>query len=215
MADTRTWQEGIIPLWPTLFVQRRLDDARAHNDALFALVRTMESGRQDLTTDYRSENLFESEDAHVRWLKGEVDASVIGYLKAIGIDYPINWTVQGWANINRFTDYHDAHNHPFSYLSGTYWVRMPRGEEKLPGRSDRRASCISFYDPRGPAVNMTAIQGDPYVDPEYTIRPEPGMLMLWPAFVSHFVHPNLSKDVRVSISFNIVLKWQDHYMPKQ
>ena len=62
---------------------------------------------------------------------------------------------------------------------------------------------------------MTAIQGDPYVDPEYTIRPEPGMLMLWPSFISHFVHPNLSKDVRVSISFNIVLKWQDQYMPKQ
>ena len=45
--------------------------------------------------------------------------------------------------------------------------------------------------------------------------PEPGLLMMWPAFLSHFIHPNLSKDTRVSVSFNIVLKWQDHYVPTQ
>jgi hypothetical protein len=29
------------------------------------------------------------------------------------------------------------------------------------------------------------------------------------------VHPNLSKDQRISVSFNIVLKWSDHYLPEQ
>ena len=36
-----------------------------------------------------------------------------------------------------------------------------------------------------------------------------------PAFVKHFVHPNLSKQTRISISFNIVLKWSDDYLPDQ
>jgi len=62
---------------------------------------------------------------------------------------------------------------------------------------------------------MNAIRNDPYVDPEYTVRPEPGMLLMWPAFINHFVHPNLSKTMRVSISFNIMLKWSDHYLPEQ
>ncbi len=62
---------------------------------------------------------------------------------------------------------------------------------------------------------MTAIKGDPYVNPEHTVKPEPGMLLMWPAFINHFVHPNLSRQTRVSISFNIMLKWSDDYLPKQ
>jgi hypothetical protein len=31
----------------------------------------------------------------------------------------------------------------------------------------------------------------------------------------HFVHPNLSDDIRISISFNIILKWSDDYLPQQ
>ena len=108
----------------------------------------------------------------------------------------------------------DPHNHPWSYLSGTYYVKMPTTRETLQSRGDVRPGCITFYDPRQ-GVNMTAIKNDPYVDPEHTVLPEPGLLLLWPAFVNHFVHPNLSKETRISISFNIVLKWSDDYLPDQ
>ena len=62
---------------------------------------------------------------------------------------------------------------------------------------------------------MQSISGDPYIDPEHSVMPEPGLLMLWPAGLMHFVHPNLSNETRVSISFNIILKWEDHYLPIQ
>ena len=62
---------------------------------------------------------------------------------------------------------------------------------------------------------MQSIRNGPYEDPELTILPEPGLLMLWPAFLNRFVHPNLSEETRVSISFNIILKWADHYIPSQ
>ena len=110
-------------------------------------------------------------------------------------------------------DYHDLHNHPHSYLSGTYYVKIPRLAE-AGRRKDLRPNRITFYDPR-PGINMGSIRNDPYVDPEFTILPVPGQLMLWPAFLNHFVHPNLSKETRVSISFNIILKWADHYLPSQ
>jgi len=29
------------------------------------------------------------------------------------------------------------------------------------------------------------------------------------------VHPNLSDETRISLSFNIVLKWSDAYLPQQ
>jgi len=42
-----------------------------------------------------------------------------------------------------------------------------------------------------------------------------GEILLWPAFLHHFVHPNLSHDERVSISFNVVLRSSSNLLPDQ
>lgn len=201
-------------LWPTKFVRLQLDDIEAPNRSLIDLVRGLERQHRDLTTDYRTPDLFNRDDPGVNWLRDQVNQTVIDYLAHLGMDYPIDWTIQGWPNINRLGDYHDAHNHPRAYLSGTYYAQVPEDREPLRTRNDLRPGRITFYDPR-PGVNMTAIKGDPYVDPEFTVAPEPGLLLMWPAFINHFVHPNLSKQARISISFNIVLKWSDDYLPDQ
>ena len=125
----------------------------------------------------------------------------------------MDWQIHGWANVNRVGDYHDLHNHPHCYPCGTYFGKIPKDAE-AGGRQDLRPNRITFYDPRA-GINMGSIRNDPYIEPEFTILPEPGLLMLWPAFLNHFVHPNLSKETRVSISFNIILKWADHYLPSQ
>ena len=62
---------------------------------------------------------------------------------------------------------------------------------------------------------MTAIKNDPQVEPEFTIAPKPGMILLWPSFVMHFVHPNLSEEPRISISFNLMVKNPTDYLPRQ
>ena len=211
---TRDWEEGFVNLWPTIFVQRTLPGHEGPNREMLELIGEMERAHRNLTTDYRQPDLFNVDHPGVNWLRTHINETVVGYLRHLGMSYSINWSIQGWPNVNRFGDYHDAHNHPRAYLSGTYYVKMPTATEKLRTRNDVRPGCITFYDPR-PGVNMNAIKGDPYVDPEYTVRPEPGMLMMWPAFINHFVHPNLSKQTRVSVSFNIVLKWSDDYLPDQ
>ena len=126
----------------------------------------------------------------------------------------MNWQIHAWANINRAGDYHDPHNHPHAYLSGTYYLKMPGEGAKKRQRSDVRPNAITFYDPRT-GFNMSSIRNDPYVDPELTVMPKPGLLMMWPAALMHFVHPNLSDETRISLSFNIVLKWSDEYLPTQ
>ncbi len=214
MASEREWHEGFVDLWPTVILQRKLGDADGPNRDLLRLINALDREHRDLTTDYLAPDLFNKDDPAVNWLRAQVNQTVIGYLRQIGIDYDVNWTVQGWPNINRLGDDHDAHNQPRAYLSGTYYVKIPKSREKLKNRNDLRPGCITLYDPR-PGVNMNAIKGDPYVDPEYTVLPEPGMLLMWPSFINHFVHPNLSKETRVSVSFNIVLKWADHYLPDQ
>jgi len=208
------FREGFVPLWPTVVIQRRPTGHGENNADLIALVREMERGNRDLTTDYRDSDFFAMDRPPIRWLKNRIDETIIEYFKWLGLAYPINWLIQGWPNINRFGDYHDYHNHPRAYLSGTYYVKMPKTWEKLESRSDLRPGAITFYDPRYGA-NMNAIKGDPYIEPEYTLLPEPGTLLMWPGFVNHFVHPNLSKELRITISFNVMLKWADHYLPDQ
>ncbi len=206
--------EGFTSLWPTLFLKRRLPGHEAVNQALLKAIEDLEAQNKGLTTDYRDINFLGLDHPAAEWLRDCANKTAIDYLKRIGMTYPINWTLQGWANVNRFGDYHDPHNHPHAYLSGTYYVRVPKDHEALETRGDVRPGHISFYDPRG-TVNMTAIRGDPQIEAEYTVRPEAGEILLWPAFLYHFVHPNLSREPRVSVSFNVVLKWSDDYLPRQ
>ncbi len=206
--------DGFVNLWPTILLKRVLPDADSANAELERLIEDLDERHRNLTTDYRSDNLFTMENAAAAWLRECVNITVADYFRHLGMNYDIRWSLQAWANVNRFGDYHDYHNHPHAYLSGTYYVRVPEDREKLETRSDLRPGRITLYDPRA-CANMTAIKGDPYVEPEYTIAPQPGLILLWPAFLNHFVHPNLSKQPRLSVSFNVMLKWSDDYLPAQ
>jgi uncharacterized protein (TIGR02466 family) len=204
----------LLDLWPTKLLKKRVDGFEEPNRELLKLARDWDKANRNLTTDYRDNNPFEIDSPPTNWLRSEVNLAVIDYLKAIGIAFPVDWQIHGWVNINRTGDYHDPHNHPHCYLSGTYYVKMPPSVPAKRQRSDVRPNRITFYDPRT-TFNMLSIRDDPYVEPEHTVLPEPGLLMLWPAGLMHFVHPNLSDETRVSISFNIILKWADHYLPSQ
>lgn len=214
MKHVQETGDGFVTLWPTILLKRMLPDPQAANEELERLIESLNGRHQDLTTDYRSDNLFTMDTPATTWLRECVNITIGDYFRHLGMDYDIRWSLQAWANVNRFGDYHDYHNHPHAYLSGTYYVRVPGEREELETRNDVRPGRLTLYDPRA-CANMTAIKDDPYVDPEYTIEPKPGMILLWPAFVNHFVHPNLSKQARLSISFNVMLNWSDDYLPTQ
>ena len=203
-----------LDLFPTKMVRAELDDFEAPTQDMIKLIREMEKANKGLTTDYRENNPLEYDRKGPNWLRAQINQTVIVYLQSIGIDYSVNWQIHAWANINRAGDYHDPHNHPHAYLSGTYYLKMPGEGAKKRQRSDVRPNAITFYDPRT-GFNMSSIRNDPYVDPELTVMPKPGLLMMWPAALMHFVHPNLSDETRISLSFNIVLKWSDEYLPTQ
>jgi uncharacterized protein (TIGR02466 family) len=199
-------------LWPTHLMRVALPGADQANPILAQLIETMDAERAQMTTDYLSGDLFAHPHPALGWLKSCIDRAVVDYAKGTGVYYPIEFSVQAWPNVNRFGDYHDLHNHPHSWLSGTYYVRVPQREDAPPGRSDRTPNAISFFDPR-PQANMLAIRGDPQVDPEHRILPRAGEMLVWPAFLHHMVHVNLSHQARISVSFNVVLRWRDDYLP--
>lgn len=207
-APTPTFQN----LWPTQLMEIALPGADQANPLLAQFLQELDQNAEQMTTDYLSNNLFDQGHPALMWLHQSCQRAVVDYASHLGIDYSIDFLIQGWANINRLGDYHNLHNHPHSWLSGTYYVSVPEHDSLPPGRDDRTPNCISFYDPR-PQANMNAIRGDGQVDPEHRVRPEPGMLLLWPAFLHHLVHPNLSHEPRISVSFNVVLRWKEDYLP--
>jgi len=203
-----------LELWPTLLMRDRLPGCEDANRALESEILRIDSEHSDLTTDYLSGNLLIQEHPAISWLRECINQATIVYIRRLGIDYQLDWQLQGWANVNRFGDYHNLHNHPHAWLSGTYYVAVPDSSEPLAGRQDRNPGAISFYDPRAQA-NMGAIRGDGQVEAEHRILPEAGCLLVWPAFLHHMVHPNLSREARISVSFNVVLRWSEKYLPKQ
>ncbi len=199
-------------LWPTLFMRHRLPGAERANPLLAELILGLDAERSDMTADYLSGNFLAHRHPAVDWLKKCFDRAVVDYATEQGIDYEMDWHTQCWPNVNRFGDYHNLHNHPHSWLSGTYYVQVPPQDRPEGARSDLDPNAISFYDPR-PQANMLAVKGDGQVDPEHRILPAAGEVFLWPAFLHHLVHPNLSREPRISISFNVVLRWKDAYLP--
>lgn len=206
--------DGLIKLWPTSLMKRQLPGSAEPNQLLRGFIEKLDSEADNLTTRYRESDFLQTGHPAATWLLKCINKTVVDYFHAHNQRYQCEWQVQSWPNINRFGDYHDLHNHPHSYLSGTYYVSVPVEYESLPGRDDRRPGAISFYDPR-PQANMNAVRADPQIEAEYTVQPVDGMLLLWPSFLHHFVHPNLSREPRISISFNIVLNRTESLLPEQ
>tara|TARA_B100000700_G_C14926555_1_gene799736 strand:+ start:119 stop:706 length:588 start_codon:yes stop_codon:yes gene_type:complete len=106
----------------------------------------------------------------------------------------------GWANVNRHKDYNTSHQHPLSYWSGVYYVKVPANSGDL-----------YFMDPK---TYRTMIVEYPFVknfnNPSQTnhiaLKPEEGGFVLFPSYMEHLVRPNLSNEPRISIAINFGLK---------
>jgi uncharacterized protein (TIGR02466 family) len=140
-------------------------------------------------------------------------ATIIGMAKEIATQLTANrdgtpvhpaWTVQAWANVNGPGDGNICHYHPGSFWSGTYYV-ADGGCATDPSLGGE----FEMLDPRGPGPGMYAPalkfagEDGTSVGSAETIRPRPGLLMLFPSWLYHQVRPNRGTGLRISIAFNL------------
>lgn len=209
------WQANTYSLWPTVLIRRTFSDCEEPNRALIALVENVDRENDQLTASHwQNAELLNVDDDGIRWLRKGIDETIRAYLDEVGMNYGIGWKTNAWANINRLGDYHAPHNHAWSYLSGTYYVKVPESPEGAAPGGPASSAGISFYDPRA-AVNMLARDGEALSRREFAVRPSAGTMLLWHSSIYHSVHANLSEDTRISISFNIALAWSDHYLGEE
>lgn len=102
-----------------------------------------------------------------------------------------------WAIINKEGAWNQKHQHGNSDLSAAYYVSA----------SDNCGDIV-FYDPRPARVYKHPIAKSPnnLNATVNSIKPKPGLLVLFPSYLEHSVNPNLSNEERVVISFNLSLE---------
>ena len=105
--------------------------------------------------------------------------------------------LEGWLNVSPTNAMNAPHDHPGAFWSGTYYVAMPQPADA----PDQLSGAIEFLDPRG-SLGQAAHIPCALTLSRIWLRPAAGTLLLWPAHLRHWVHPNTAAEERVSVSFN-------------
>ena len=192
----------VTPTFPTFIGRVRLPDAEAMNEGLHALILAEEAeyptlGRSNIGGWHSRPDFFHRSDSNVSaliswttWALRRMISATTGRNVFTG-----TLSISAWATVCRAGTYHAPHSHSDSAWSGVYYVDS--GSEN-PGRP--LSGVLEFLDPRAGAEAVSA-PGDPYGEP-FRVRPQAGLLVLFPSWLYHWVHPYAGERPRIAISFN-------------
>lgn len=181
----------LTSLWFNTLLEQPLPGHEPHTSRLAQLVEQGHAG-----------SLFESGDPAVEWLKANIVHATRALLSEAGFKRAPEVLMRASVQVQQLGAFEPLRNQPGSYFTGMYVLRAPSGPPALGQREDARPGCISFYDPRV-GMNMNAIRKDPYVLYHHTVKFEPGLLLMWPAYVPYFVHPHLARESAVRVCLDV------------
>jgi len=115
---------------------------------------------------------------------------------ARGAKLSVRFRLEAWANVLRRGGYHNVHDHPNAVWSGVYYVRGPAADPARP-----LSGLIEFLDPRQGA-DANSLPGSLFRE-RLRYRTVPGLMLVFPGWLRHMVHPVSGEGERISISFNV------------
>jgi uncharacterized protein (TIGR02466 family) len=104
--------------------------------------------------------------------------------------------VEGWVNVNGPGAFNAPHDHPGWTWSGSYYVATPEGA------GEGRGGMIEFLDARSNVAVLGLPGGTGFVA-RHLHRPQAGEMLIFPAWLRHWVYPNEAAAERVSVAFNL------------
>ena len=110
---------------------------------------------------------------------------------------PSAWKLHGWAVVLRSGGHQTPHFHPEAVVSGVYYVRVP---DIVRAGTAGEAGFIKFGHPGASGYGANA--GDDRLTA--AVRPEEGMIVLFPSYFWHFTVPFESQEDRISIAFDVL-----------
>jgi tetratricopeptide (TPR) repeat protein len=147
-----------------------------------------------------TQDLSRSTDPAIRGLFEAFAAPVRGYLEHIGRGAdPLRrrnhgrWRFKGaWSVRLRTCGFHTNHTHPRGWISSACYIELP--DCLKDAGSDE--GTLHFGEP--------GLLTRPALNSEYAVRPEPGMLVLFPSYFWHGTVPFRSAQTRLTVAFDAV-----------
>lgn len=111
------------------------------------------------------------------------------------IQYNLDLTIEGlWYNINKKNDLNKSHCHGGVVLAAAYYIDTPKNCGDIVFENIDKHVVMN-------SDNVT--KNNNLFNSNYHIQPRQGLLVIFYAWINHFVEQNLSDKDRVSLSFNI------------
>jgi tetratricopeptide (TPR) repeat protein len=98
----------------------------------------------------------------------------------------------GWSVRLSPNGFHADHVHPQGWISSAFYLDLPGGVAD----EDRREGWIKFGQP--------GCVTRPALEPEHEVRPQPGMLVLFPSYMWHGTRAFTSPEHRLTMAFDVV-----------
>jgi uncharacterized protein (TIGR02466 family) len=186
-----------VPIWTRLVTDHEainakiLEAAAELHTEMASVTRSNVGGWHSRSTLHRDERFAV--------IRGIISRAVFGCAHHLDFDFGSADIVfqELWLNRNRRGDFNRTHVHPNSFLSGSYYVKVPPDSGNL-----------EFYDPirervmtRFPLRRHTRGNSQPL---EYRCRE--GMLVIFPSWLQHAVQASRSDEPRISLAFNITCR---------
>ncbi|OLE20156.1 MAG: hypothetical protein AUG50_01570 [Betaproteobacteria bacterium 13_1_20CM_3_63_8] len=118
---------------------------------------------------------------------------------------PWSFAAQAWAMVMRNGDYTIAHDHGEAHWSTTYYVDAGNADlERTPD-----SGALAVLDPRRSGRPIPGLESGS----TFTIRPRTGVLVVFPGWLQHYVHPYRGTRPRIAIACNITMSPMGHEKP--
>ena len=204
-AEPNSENTEVHALFPCPIQISRVADAASVNKRLILEIKKIQkstpNGRPEAWTAPVYTTLNTSDQLHTlpefNFFFSEMEPEIVKFAHALGMDYT-NYPLRMkdcWFNIYRSNDGQEPHNHNNSFISGSYYVRIPDG-----------SSGIRFHSPIYDNMFVPPITQKNQLNSTLAeVAVEEGNLVLFPSWLKHSVQPAKFKNERISISFNIFM----------
>ena len=203
----------IFELFPIPILQIEIQDYEDFNEQLLSLINShfdkqehrkllSNAWNKGITSDQKSElgytshsenNTNFTHDESFRFFFDKLSGYINPAFQEMG--HIGGWSFDNcWANVYPKGAWVPLHNHQNTHWAGAYYIQ-----------SNPDCGDIVFHDPKEYALGF-----EPRMrhrgNNKYGITPKPGLLVLFPGYLKHETHPNLTSDDRVMMSFNISME---------
>jgi len=144
---------------------------------------------------YQTNDIDYEKHTQLLFLSEIIKVNTRSYRDSVGLNQ--NFKIDNmWININKYKDFNKSHLHPYSSISGVFYVKCPKdcGDIVLENNSKDFLS----YDWNPNIKTFTS-----YTSSDWVIPCEKNLLLLFPSYLRHYVQPKLVEEERISLSFNI------------